>query len=504
MGKSTKLIKRCLALFLVVLMSIDSFAAIVGDSDGAVFVSKKEFEDLKNEFNAQIDRYNQSIDNKIDGKIAAYLYGLKVVRKKEESTIYAPDEGVFSLQSGSFPWTEGRMDMKFYGAVMRYRKNTTYPKNGLFEFELTTANPTNFSETLISDVDYDNGIGQFEGYYKTKQYFVSNGNNAKAFAYMQQGASTVTVYNGGYFPVSNQILTTYGQLYTIGAFRDGETTDYYGTNVLECQGLKASFRRETVDNNDNWTGGLILNAASMSHKFNNKDEYRDWCNDSETTGHSDAYSLAALGISGSGTRYDVADDNTVETDTANIRNNSEIYAGSAIGTQKKPYLGFVSTATNWNRIYIGAFDSQLDALLLDTDTNKTTNTLTDVNNKKHLKLGAGLPIIEANYEDKLTYNFEFKDKTKNYNVWVKEGSFDSSQNISSSYSNCIKDFTLDDGTTTFDSSKRALVIKNGVGRATFEIESKKTVVYIKWADYGSTPDNGGGILLPAKKVTVES
>ena len=216
------------------------------------------------------------------------------------------------------------------------------------------------------------------------------------------------------------------------------------------------------------------------------------------------YQLLVSFDDGRKVRYDVADDNTVETDTANIRNNSEIYAGSAIGTQKKPYLGFVSTATNWNRIYIGAFDSQLDALLLDTDTNKTTNTLTDVNNKKHLKLGAGLPIIEANYEDKLTYNFEFKDKTKNYNVWVKEGSFDSSQNISSSYSNCIKDFTLDDGTTTFDSSKRALVIKNGVGRATFEIESKKTVVYIKWADYGSTPDNGGGILLPAKKVTVES
>ena len=59
-------------------MSIDSFAAIVGDNDGPSFITKAEFETLKSEFASQINRYNQSIDSKIDGKIAAYLDGIKI------------------------------------------------------------------------------------------------------------------------------------------------------------------------------------------------------------------------------------------------------------------------------------------------------------------------------------------------------------------------------------------------------------------------------------------
>ena len=87
MRKSTKLIKRFLALFLVVLMSIESFAAVVSDSDGSAFVAKKEFEALKSEFADQINNYNTSIDNKIDGKIAEYLKGRPVQYKKIKSLL---------------------------------------------------------------------------------------------------------------------------------------------------------------------------------------------------------------------------------------------------------------------------------------------------------------------------------------------------------------------------------------------------------------------------------
>ena len=46
MRKSTRIVKRLLALFLVVLMSIESFAAVVGDNDGAAFITKAEFDSL--------------------------------------------------------------------------------------------------------------------------------------------------------------------------------------------------------------------------------------------------------------------------------------------------------------------------------------------------------------------------------------------------------------------------------------------------------------------------
>ena len=61
-------------------MSINSFAAVVGDNDGAAFITKAEFESLKNDFQTQINRYNSSLDNKIDGAIASYLAGVTVAK----------------------------------------------------------------------------------------------------------------------------------------------------------------------------------------------------------------------------------------------------------------------------------------------------------------------------------------------------------------------------------------------------------------------------------------
>ncbi len=78
MNKLYRLIKRRLALVLVLLLSIESFAAVVGDNDGAAFITKAEFDSMKNDFQSQLDRYNSSLDNKIDGAIAAYLSGVRV------------------------------------------------------------------------------------------------------------------------------------------------------------------------------------------------------------------------------------------------------------------------------------------------------------------------------------------------------------------------------------------------------------------------------------------
>ena len=64
------------------LFSINSIAAIVSDNDGAAFVTKAEFEALKEDFASQVDQYNTSIDSKIDGAIAAYLAGTRLSKKE--------------------------------------------------------------------------------------------------------------------------------------------------------------------------------------------------------------------------------------------------------------------------------------------------------------------------------------------------------------------------------------------------------------------------------------
>lgn len=495
-----KILKKILAIFCCILGAMNVLAAVVSDNDGSAFITKAEFDSSKNVFQTQINEFNSNIDSKIDDAINTYISTVKASKISNLPALYTSDEGVLSLQTNSFPWAEGIMDMSFYGAVFRYTASGT----GYFEFALNTTNPTNFSETLISNVDYTNGTGRFVGYYKTKQYFVANGNNAKGYAFKQEGCTEVTGYNGGYFPFSNQELTTVGQLYTIGFYNNTWTNNYWTTNVLECQGTNASFRRELVDDANNFTGGLIMNSSSMSHKFNNYDEYRDWCNDTVNTGHTVAYSMDKVGLSGTAFSVGLKDGTPTNIDNIQILTNGEVSyssVASALGTQIRPYFGFVSTATNWNKIYTSSFDEMIDKVLISSDTSRSNNLITDINGKQHLKLGAGLPIIECKKGDKVTYEFEFKDKTKNYDLWVNEGSFDSTKNLSSDKTNCITNFTLS-GTTTYNSADKCLEIKNGVGKASFEV-SKNSVIYFKWAVDGNA-NAGGGILIPAKTIRVES
>ena len=112
MRKSTRIVKRLLALFLVVLMSIESFGAVVSDNDGSAFITKAEFDSLKNNFQSQIDQYNTSIDSKIDGAIAAYLAGVKA----EEANLLNFPLGQNNYASAdTISMTEGLMGVQFFG-----------------------------------------------------------------------------------------------------------------------------------------------------------------------------------------------------------------------------------------------------------------------------------------------------------------------------------------------------------------------------------------------------
>ena len=95
MKKSTRIVKRALALFLIVLMSIESFGAVVSDNDGSAFITKAEFDSMKNDFQSQIDQYNTSIDSKIDGAIAAYLAGIKTANSVQYYLVYSGENTHF-------------------------------------------------------------------------------------------------------------------------------------------------------------------------------------------------------------------------------------------------------------------------------------------------------------------------------------------------------------------------------------------------------------------------
>ena len=71
-------------------------AAVVSDNDGSAFITKSEFDSLKNDFQSQLDRYNTSIDSKIDTAIASYLSGLNI-QAKVTKTIINSDWKIVSM-----------------------------------------------------------------------------------------------------------------------------------------------------------------------------------------------------------------------------------------------------------------------------------------------------------------------------------------------------------------------------------------------------------------------
>ena len=81
-----------ISVFLILSLFVNiNFAAIVSDNDGSAFITKNEFEALKSDFASQITSYNNSIDGKIDGAIAAYLAAM-VKKKIVQNNNYADIE----------------------------------------------------------------------------------------------------------------------------------------------------------------------------------------------------------------------------------------------------------------------------------------------------------------------------------------------------------------------------------------------------------------------------
>lgn len=83
-----KLKKKLLAIVFVLVLCVENFAAVVSDNDGSAFITKAEFDSLKNNFQSQIDKFNTSIDAKIDEAISSYLAGITTKRTFEPDILF--------------------------------------------------------------------------------------------------------------------------------------------------------------------------------------------------------------------------------------------------------------------------------------------------------------------------------------------------------------------------------------------------------------------------------
>ena len=183
MRKSTKMVKRVACLFLVVLMSIDSLAAIVGDSDGGAFVTKKEFEDLKTNFDEQIERYNNSLDNKIDGVIADYVDGLNVANKRSFNA--------YNEVLNSSEYIYGRANN--YGGILKQMWNPANYQFITYMFRLTYAG--NLIRVPFTNIENSTGKPTRSGAWAMLMQTLDNPKSYNAWGYVFDEKGVVKTVN---------------------------------------------------------------------------------------------------------------------------------------------------------------------------------------------------------------------------------------------------------------------------------------------------------------------
>lgn len=142
--------RASLTILIIILIASNVLGVAVSDNDGSAFITKSEFDSLKNNFQAQLDKYNTSIDAKIDDSIASYLSGIKVSKEKKILT-------AFNVVGETKETTEGVQlsSVSFYGKRSSHPKAKNNPRR---ETVITFSGAIGYSAVETYSMDTQNSI----------------------------------------------------------------------------------------------------------------------------------------------------------------------------------------------------------------------------------------------------------------------------------------------------------------------------------------------------------
>ena len=496
--------KRALCLIFAFLLSINSFAAIVSDNDGSAFVTKAEFEAMKKDFNEQVDNYNTSLDSKIDGAIAAYLAGMRLDKVTNASTICYTSDGILAPRASlaDLDWKEGTMkvDIQNTGYFNSTSVKTDTTRGcGFSDVRCDGKEATEFYELGIQNLDYTNCFAEWAGRWKTKQYAHCQGWDIIWSADLPTGAEQYVCLWNGTYAISNTKLSGAGSMANWAY--SNNTTD--ASKGLFPNGTTSNFTREKISSTH--TSIICTPASAGCTRFNDFDNFMDWCNDTtNSSGHTVMTKASELWSSGTskkqisvtnGTRKMTYYYTELDFDSNTQKRQTQNYK------YYKPYFGFCTLVTNYNQLWTSAYDSYVDSLI---ESDSTTEYYTDKDNTKHLWLAAGVPLVEAKVTNKITITCEFADES-DHDVWFKIGAF--KKGVEANNDAVIDPKDIYEGgisskkTATVGSQSKSVKVKSGEkAKFTFEMP-KKGFVFCKWSLSGNS-GAGGGTFLPPKTIVI--
>lgn len=511
------------------LLCIESFAAVVSDNDGSAFITKSEFDSLKNNFQAQLDSYNTSIDSKIDNAIASYLSGITMDTQHEVYSLLKDTADNYTItfnQSNPlryvFGWPRIRVELT----------NTRWTSGGrdnigtahVVAEPIAESADTQISKTLIKNLfrrtTSSPWIAEWAGYrIKCSDYielygYDSTGNgidgnprNIGLVNLTKQGASNCNLIKntsliGQY--LSPQFRTSVGTDRTTGsspmlingAFKTIQHN--WGENKYPFAICWQPYDYDMFSNYDrdyNWgyDGTYITSFKSFSNP-------ETWA-----TGGADVHSYfnytsatpQLIWMYQGGSSACTGGSKNIIWGNYMVR-----YVPSSTGKMFIPMIGFERNyLTNWNQIYLP--DTEDIALfdIISYPSQITGSIIQTSGMVYNLSMSAGLPIVKLKENQDLDiFNVDFEDGSKDYIIWVSERPFPSNQDPKDT-SNLVKLKKLD----KID-DLNGYKIKNGYGSFGYEnTDNDEKYLYIKWGILNDTDTVAtcGGAIKVGKTYTVK-
>ena len=545
-GKNKRKVgKRALCLIFAFLLSINSFAAIVSDNDGSAFVTKAEFEALKDNFASQVDQYNTSIDSKIDGAIAAYLAGGQLQKK-------AMEKPILSGPIYTYDNTGDSTRMRYvYGPPVavgtlkcaQWADSSPYGNTAMYTM-VTTSNDHNKStwwqtKLLVSDID------------DTKRIAAWNGRSIKAYdeldiSYAYFNLSDV---NWG-SPAANMQLTKSNY-----NTRVGQRINFYGYAIASFYAVASINAEPATETNiyvnriNNYWGDIrnqntILLGNNIAYDcFSNMDANRNWryngthenLKQSVTSASTQTLSYVTNGLfsgttslmglfanahtttnrvtTGSKSNFTSTVSNRAYQSTASSRtgvkwNTGEIWYYPGIGFETY-YL------SNWNQLYLPDLDN-FARIMRDDNVKGYEILMQDSNGGYHVPMTAGLPLLVVKPEEKVELDFEVYNyslntlaTSTNYGVetrttpsrtyiWAKTSPFTSND------PNSEADLKITSGGGVYKSTDSAydkgVYITSNKATLKFDEIDEKCCIWLKWSTNNKL---GGGVaIIPSRIIHI--
>ena len=497
MKKRIRLIKRVISLLLVLIFSIESFAAVVSDNDGSAFITKAEFDSLKNEFQAQIDNYNTSIDAKIDGAIAAYLAGITLKKEETKSIIFHDWEtGVTCLNyKPTVTWQKVNLELDFTQSFYLSKSGDggTWRESGEATGAVVYNRPSSSKQVIficdagintqgkeVTSTSQDPNEVMWKGRAYNYQDKLNVSQIYKRTSGYHQGVSAASVrfikwacFGTGCWSnlTSNARTIWYPQFYWYHS--NSSYRQYISIGSLQSRSVSTEVKLEAGSNGKivdyehiiTWGTGFssvrIADPTWLKHLTSNPGY----------SGNSLNASDSGMSVSGSWFATEAHSKNG-SSGSANSGSTSN-YKGdnSSTSSTNLPLIGLLSKTYQYDKLY-----QYKDKVTADIGDKQIKSSSIPV-------LSDGFPLLAAKKGETITWQPSFINSKKGTSTVTEDiylrlcvNEFGTTDNLKSSNSTYCKDLDNKDASGNY---KDYFIIKNNSGKIRWEMP-KDGIVYAKW------------------------